>query len=506
MKKIIIVLSFCILLQPLLFATGGSDAVSSSERGSYLARLGRLIPPNEIYVEAYIAQSDYNYPLPAAGALSVIPAAGYRDDTAYLMVGLMGRKEDFAALPPMNICFVIDISGSMSAQNKLDWVKESFHIFIEQVRPEDFVSVVIFDNQIELLIAPGQIKSREDRDQFRKQVDALGPRGNTNIYGGMEMGYQQVEANYRPEYTNRVILLTDGMDNASGKTKKEFLDFCTFYRDRNINISTIALGEQADINLMVDMAIAGGGSSRFISDRTVMEQTFGSELDRLVVTAVKNLSMELVLSDGVTLKETWGYSYWTNANTVHYSLDTLHNGDYETIMAEAVLTRPMVPGTVLANFYLSYEDSRGIAQREGPFPLTLGPDSGSLITDPRVREAEGYIALAKGLIDIGNRYIEINGLQTDFNIQRDEQFRNAGAHTREAQHDIPDTSEIAALRKTIIGKLDECLGIIHFLNNRLTEINESLGGGIYAKEPGILENYDNIFTTSMEFYTGESQS
>jgi hypothetical protein len=504
MKKIVFILFCAIFIQAVVFS-GGGQASSSAERGSYLAGLGRVIPPEEINVDHYIAPSDYNYPIPNPGALNVIPAAGFKDNMAYLLIGLRGKKDDFSALPPMNISFGIDISGSMSSQDKLDWVKESFHIFIEKVRPQDFVSVVIFDNLVEILIAPTQIRSQQDRDRFKRQVDNLRPRGGTNIYGGMEMGYQQVQASYRANYTNRVILLSDGEDNASGKTKKDFLDACTRYKEQGINISTIALGASADISLMVDMAVAGGGSSRFISDRTVMEQTFGSELDRLVVTAARNLSMELVLSDGVALRETWGYSYWTSGKTIHYTLDTLHNGDYETIVAEAVLDRPIAARTVLGNFFLNYEDITGRTFREGPYPIILNPEPGGLVADARVREAEGYIALARGLIDIGTRANGITKVQQDFNRLRNERTAALRDSAEGETVVITDSPEMSIMRKEIIGALDYCLGEIGSLSAHLTDISASLDNNRYAPELRILGNYRNSFTNSLESYSREEQ-
>jgi len=394
----------------------------------------------------------------------------------------------------------------MSGQDKLEWVKESFNIFIGQVRPQDFVSVVIFDDRVELLINPTQIRSQQDRDQFRRQVNALRPRGGTNIFIGMEMGYQQVEANFRSDYTNRVILLTDGMDNSSRKSKKEFLDTCLRYKEQGINISTIALGEQADISLMVDMAIAGGGSSRFISDRTVMEQTFGSELDRLVVAAAKNLRMELVLSDGVALRDTWGYSYWTSGNTIHYTLDTLHNGDYETIAVEAVFERPFNAGAVIGNFSLSYETASGAAIREGPYPIIFYPEQGGQIAEPRVREAEGYIALARGLIDIGTRAAAINQTQQEFNRLSNDRIRaaresppNSSTQELTATTDSPET---AVMRKDIIDGLNVCLEIINALSDHLNAINAGLGGEKFAPELRILESYRTSFSRSLGDYSG----
>lgn len=345
MKRLLFILIGILAVQPVLFAAASREA--SGQRGNYLAESGRVIPPGDIHVDSYISRNHFNYPIPQTGAMNIITASGVRNNTAYLLMGLMGKKDDFSSLPLMNICFVIDISGSMASHNKLDWVKESFHVFIERVRPQDLVSVVIFDDKVEVLIKPTQVRNLQDRNEFKRLVDSLSPRGSTNIYGGMEMGYAQVEASFRQNYTNRVILLTDGMDNVSRRSRREFLDLSIGYKGKGINISTISLGAEADINLMVDVALEGGGSSRFITDRTIMEQTFGSELDRLIVTAAKNLTMELVLSDGVSLQQTWGYSNRISRNTVYYSMGTLHNGDYETIMAEVMLDRSFNPGETL---------------------------------------------------------------------------------------------------------------------------------------------------------------
>ena len=504
MKKFLLFILLVFMAQAALFAGGQAEA--SADRGSYLAGLGQVIPPDDIHIDSYINQSDYDYPFPQAGALGIITAAGYNDNGVYLLAGLRGRREDFSALPPMNLSFVIDISGSMSSQNKMDWVKESLHIFIERVRPQDYVSLVVFDNVAELLMKPVNIRTQADRDHFRQVVNSLRPRGSTNIYAGMEMGFAQAQENLRPDYNNRVILLTDGMDNASRRTRKEFLDMAELFKDQGINISTISLGAEADINLMVDVAIAGGGSSRFISNRTVMEQTFGSELDRLVVAAARNLRMEIALSEGITYRETWGYSFWVSGNTIHFTQDTLHNGDYETILVEVAAERPLAPGTVLGNFFISYDDVSGAGHREGPIPIILGREPGGLMADARVREAEGFLVLARGLIEIGNRAPELTGLQQEFSRLRSEAIRAARENSEPGSEvsQITDSPETAALRLNIIQGLDEILGIVESLSTYLNTINDSLGGGKYEAELGILQNYRNSFTRSRNEYSQEN--
>jgi hypothetical protein len=368
----------------------------------------------------------------------------------------------------------------MADRDKLSWVKNSFYIFINNVRPEDIISVVIFDNTSEVLIPPARIKDDNDRNQFKRKVDTLRPRGGTDILKGMTLGFSQVELNYQDNYTNRVLLLTDGMHNGSG-TKDDIIDIVKRYNERNINISTIALGASADINLMVDMAVQGGGSSRFISDYDEMEETFGSELDRLVVPAARMLNMEVVLSEGVQFQETWGYKNWVDNNRIHYSLDTIHNGDYETLFA--IVSFDTIPGaeTQIASFLISYEDTNGTKHQNERYDIYLTTDAlrePGGIANSRIKKGEGFVAYGKNLISIGELANTVAALQRQY-----------------------QSAEDAQIKEQLLGYLNKGIGVIKSTSAYLKEINVSLGGGEYHDELSTLDNYERAFTESYEVYT-----
>jgi Ca-activated chloride channel family protein len=127
-----------------IYANGGSEAAASTTgHGKYLAGQGIIIPPQQVYVDSYIASVDYRYPIPEE-SIGLTLYSGHRQisnkgQEEIIQVGIQGGKVEFDELPPMNIAFVIDKSGSMGSQDKMDWVKESFYIFIESVRESDFV-------------------------------------------------------------------------------------------------------------------------------------------------------------------------------------------------------------------------------------------------------------------------------------------------------------------------------------------------------------------------------
>ncbi|MDR0605846.1 MAG: VWA domain-containing protein [Bacteroidales bacterium] len=481
MKKLFLAAYF-VIIGVNLFAAGGAQEGSGSNRGAFLSRGGYIIPSQDVKIDNYIAQYDYDYPLPQQGALNVVTGIGIKDDNAYIQIGLKGKKTPFEELPPLNICFCIDRSGSMTPV--MPWVKDSFYIFIDRVREGDIISLVDMDTNAHTLIAPTQINSQEDRTRFKREVDKITANGGTNVYAGMVQSYKELEKTYNQRYINRVVILTDGMHNFGDKVNKDILDLAADYNKRGINISTVMLGINAATGLMVDVAIDGGGSSRFISDHDEMVKIFQTELDRMLVPAARDLNIRLILGDGIIFKNTWGYRHYVEGNTVNYHLPTLHNGDYETMLAEVSFnssTRPNNAGVV----YLDYLELDGTAKTLGPYTLQLDTSmaDGGYINDRRVREAEGLLYFSRGLIDIANKTAKISTLERELY-----QYANPS----------PQRDDVV---QQVLVELHQNLGIIESLTDYLSNISGSLGDKKYEKELEILQNYKQTFTNVYNAYT-----
>jgi hypothetical protein len=468
-----------------LFA-GGSAEGGGSNRGTFLSRGGYIIRPEDIKIENYIAQYDYDYPLPEQGSLNVITGTGIKNDNAYIQIGLKGRKTPFAELPPLNIGFCIDRSGSMTGV--MPWVKDCFYIFIDQVRDGDIVSLVDMNTEAQTLIAPTVIGSPEDRTRFKRQVDRIVANGGTDVYAGMAQSYKELEKVYNPEYVNRVVILTDGMHNFGDKINKDILNMAAFYNEKGITISTVMLGINAATGLMVDVAIEGGGSSRFISDHDEMVKIFQTELDRMLVPAARNLNMRLVLADGIAFKNTWGYQHYVEGDTVHYYLPTLHNGDYETLFAEVSFKSPNRPNNA-AIFYLDYLELNDAPRTLGPYAITFDSSlkDDSHIADKRVREVEGILYFSRELIDIANKTAKTGSLERELY-----QYANPS----------PQRDDVV---QQILVELRQNLAIVEDLRDYLSGISGSLDGSKYEKELEILQNYKQTFTDVYNAYTNNAE-
>lgn len=508
------ILLFCIMLglciPGLIFPEGAAQG-SQSTSPTPLA-LSEVIHPQAIQIDAYISRGAYDYPLQGEGPIQVFTAADIQDTTGYLQVGIRATHD----LPPLNIAFVIDKSNSMEEQGRINWVKDAFRGFMDQLRPEDVVSLVIFDASAKVVIPPTQVKTPADKQHFMDQVTALQIGGRSNIYEGIALGYTQVAANYRPDYINRVICLSDGDHNVGNKDTNDILRLVETYHNQDITLSTVALGERADFKLMVDTALAGGGNARFISDAQDMAETFGRQLDRLVLPAAQMLKIELSLAEGVSLQETWGYEHQVLGRTVQYTLGTLYNEDTKTIVAEVQIHPQLLRKPVdipLGTWYLEYQDQYHVLRRQGPYPIVLKASAISNrkeLTHPWIQESEGFIRLGRGLIHLGNQALEIHKLQRVYDsLKRYEDPSREPQRTFRVDNNglIPFTEasawSIPTVKNRLLYALKHALQEIEELTAYLRDIRDTLGERSYERELLLLTQYQGAFSRMYARYGGE---
>jgi len=485
-----------------LWCGGAEESAASSVTGKYLAGKGIIIPPSHVHINSYIAHIDYNYPDPVGETedLGVTLYSGHQQISTggqeeLVQIGIQGRKLEFNALPPLNVAFVIDKSGSMNATDKMGWVKDAFDIFIEQVRDVDFVALVVFDNSARVIFPSTQMKSRDQRLEFKRAVHSVQAGGGTNLVAGLELGYEQVLANFRSVYTNRVLFLTDGRGESGG-----ILDMAETYKEMGINVSTIGVGTDFDLELMVELAKRGGGSSRFISDREEMEETFGSELDRMAVPVARNLSMTLQLLQPVEVLGTWGYENRVAGPVIHYSQETLHHRDYETILAQIRILPGVSPGIrELASFTIDYEDLEGNSRRSGPHMLTVEfvdmehPVAG--LSSGLVLQSGTMLRFAQSLKTIGELYYSCTEQIDEINRRRDELWRG----NSNASYDELTSPELRALEEAVAAKMHRALDITVAMKKEVANARLRLDNEGFDDEIGILDKYIDILGAELEW-------
>jgi len=394
-------------------AWASSEQEISPSRGKYLAQRGTIVSPEEIIESSYISAVDYHYPDPEnpEDAIGVRLYSGNRQISTggqeeVVLIGIQGTRQSLKETMPLNIAFVIDRSGSMSSQDKMDWVKNSFEIFIKTVNDKDYVSLIVFDTTAQVLFPSTKMSVSGARHKFSRTVQSITIGGGTNIVAGLKLGYRELEANYRKDYVNRVLLLTDGLSSTEG-----IYEMARKYKQMGITVSTIGLGQGFDADLMRKLAKEGGGSSRFVADRETMEEVFGTGLGRMVVSVARDVMLELALLQNIKVLNTWGYNHQIEGQTVRYFLPNVYLSDYETIVVQCQVPRQEVPGIkTIARLKGSYTDSKGRKIKVGPIELSgqfvpqINPVDG--YSDATVLKAATMLHYAQGIKKIGTLYNE----------------------------------------------------------------------------------------------------
>lgn len=618
MKRILCLILFCLLVLESIYSNGGSEAAAASEgRGRYLAGEGLIIPPEEVIVDSYIAQVDYQYPAPINEVgLSLFTAnrqISNQGQDSILQIGIQGQTRDWEDLPPLNLAFVIDISASMAEENKLEWVKSAFDLFIDRIRPTDYISLVVFNDSPTVVFSSRSITDNATKEEFRSFVRGLSAQGGSDLEVGLKAGYEQVMRNYRTDYTNRVLFLSDGtelssrLSRAGGQTgriratlvwnnrndldlhmitptgeeiyyannrsatggmldvdmnaggqlsvkpvenifwpdysrppegtyevfvrnfaynekkrepnefyvelkygsetsrfegitsvrtgprsditafrfnyssdsvrKADIYQIAEQYRQMGVNVTTIGVGTGFDLDFMNTLAKESGGSSRFIADRQAMEELFGIDFDRMIVSAARDLNVDLRFLLDVDILETWGYQHELTEDGIRFSLPTLHARDYETILVRfATGKNPTIGDVDLAEVSITYRDNEGVLKDVEAEPIrirvvdSLEPVSG--YSNGIVLRSGTIMDFARRLIDIGELYYEVqDSLEYGF-----ESLPN------EARNSLNE-----ALRLTRLGRAE--------LENAAIRLDDE---AIFEDEMFILSNYEKTLISDLD--------
>lgn len=240
----------------------------------------------------------------------------FDNDHVYLYINLQADKADITKeRTPLNLALVIDKSGSMGEKNKLDYVKRAVDYIIDQLGPNDRISIVAYDDEIEVL-QPSTYAT--DKYDLREKVAKLKPGGFTNLSGGTFEGYDQVSRWYSRGYVNRVLLLSDGLANRGITDRYELAGMV---RDKNrrdgITISTFGVGNDFNENLMADLADYGKGNYYYIKNSGDIPGIFAQELKGVRNLVAQGTTIRVHFpSQYLSLNKVFGYPYETSGSEV----------------------------------------------------------------------------------------------------------------------------------------------------------------------------------------------
>lgn len=196
--------------------------------------------------------------------------------------------------PPLNIALVIDRSGSMAGA-RIERAKEAALLIVERLKPDDVVSVVMFDHAVETIVPAAKMR---DQEALAQRIRKITPGGRTAIYAGVEEGLRQVQKFQSATHANRVILLSDGLANVGPSTPGDLADLGRRAGSLGIPVTTIGLGLDYNEDLMTRLALASDGNHAFVEKPDDLVRIFRAELGDALSTVAQEIEIEIRIKQG----------------------------------------------------------------------------------------------------------------------------------------------------------------------------------------------------------------
>ncbi len=271
------------------------DTSSYAIMRSYLMENKRLPPRNSVRIEEYVNYFRYSYAQPTGDAPIAVGCelgeCPWNKSHRLLRVGVQAKKVDADKLPPCNLTFLVDCSGSMGVNNGMGLLKSGLKMLVEKLRPEDHVSIVTYASGTSVLLrsTPGSEKER-----IRSAIDSLRADGCTYGSAGIQLAYEEASRNFDKKANNRVVLVTDGDFNVGISSPKELEDFIASKRSSGIFLSVIGVGYgNYKDDTMKKLANAGNGNYAYLDSVLEAKKVMVNEFGGTLFTVAKDVKVQI---------------------------------------------------------------------------------------------------------------------------------------------------------------------------------------------------------------------
>ena len=286
-----------------------TDAVATfsidTDTGSYanvrrFLNNGQLPPTDAVRIEELI--NYFNYDFSQAKRLANAPflvstetvAAPWRTPNRIIKVAIKADDPTItkkSVLPPANLVFLVDVSGSMSDNDKLPLVKSSLKMLTKQLRSQDTISIVTYAGRTQVTLPATK---GSDTDKILAAIDSLDASGSTNGEAAIKLAYQQAKIHYKKDGINRILMMTDGDFNVGVSDVDEMLDIIRRERDSGVSLSTFGFGEgNLNDHMMEQVADNGNGNYSYIDSLSEAKKALVDEMSATFNTVAKDVKVQV---------------------------------------------------------------------------------------------------------------------------------------------------------------------------------------------------------------------
>jgi Ca-activated chloride channel homolog len=259
---------------------------------------GNLPPAGAVRIEELVNYFPFDYPEPTGDSpVSVsmeLSQAPWNQAHRLLRVGVQAKRIDTAKLPPQNLVFLLDVSGSMAQPNKLPLLKRSLATLVETLREQDSVAIAVYAGASGLVLAP---TPGSNKAKILSALDMLDAGGSTNGGEGIELAYSVAERIAKPGAINRVILATDGDFNVGVSSQSELLRLIEHKRKSGVFLSVLGFGmgnyKDSTLELLADK---GNGNYAYIDSLAEAKKVLVAQAGGTLLTLAKDVKIQIELN------------------------------------------------------------------------------------------------------------------------------------------------------------------------------------------------------------------
>ena len=270
------------------------DAASYANLRRYIQG-GALPPKDAVRIEEMVNYFDYQYNKPAGRhpfeVTTEVAPCPWEPQHRLLLVGLQGQQVDVSQLPASNLVFLLDVSGSMNAPDKLPLVQQSLSMLTDQLRPQDRVAIVVYAGAAGLVLpsTPGSEKSR-----IKAALNNLSAGGSTAGGAGIQLAYATARSNFIPQGNNRVILCTDGDFNVGTSSESDLVKLIEKERISGTYLTVLGFGTgNYQDGKMQQLADKGNGNHGYIDGLGEAKKVLVREFGGTLFTIAKDVKLQL---------------------------------------------------------------------------------------------------------------------------------------------------------------------------------------------------------------------
>ncbi|MFC8683917.1 von Willebrand factor type A domain-containing protein [Brevibacillus porteri] len=255
---------------------------------------GTLPPAEAVRVEEFINYFPAAYPAPTNQTFVVQVDGGpspFQKSNQLIRVGIKGKEIAAKDRKPANLVFVIDVSGSMNREDRLELVKRSLNVLVDELQPTDSVGIVVYGSDGRVLLPP---TSTVNKNAILSAIAELQPEGSTNAEEGLMLGYEMAAKSFKPSDINRVILCSDGVANVGETGAEGILRSIEDYARKDIYLSTFGfgMGNYNDV-LMEQLANKGEGNYAYIDTFSEARRIFTESLTGTLQTIARDVKIQV---------------------------------------------------------------------------------------------------------------------------------------------------------------------------------------------------------------------